>query len=521
MNKKKIFLIIAILTLGIFLRIWDFGNNPPGVTDDEASLGYNAYSLLQTGKDEYGKTLPILIRSFGTYASGLYTYMTTVPVWLFGLNPVSVRMTSLFSGIILIYASIYLFGPITGLVIAISPVFVFYSRSTFEANLALSLLLLGIALAKKRSIPFSFLFISLSAYAYHAERVISLILMVILFWYFYKVQGLKKTAIVSLAIGLILQIPILWISFSSGANARISTLGYTGGIVERFINYSYLYSAYFSPNNIFNRPDPSPNKFLPNLGTFYWWMIFPFVIGIIKIIKKREYKSIPAICAIILIVVSPGIAATTRDYFSTWRVLPMFVSFAWFISRGIQILTTRKMLIYSTLILLSVFELYSSLVILKNEYSIPWGYQYKKLAEFVRNTTKESVVVDNSRSGSIYIWLAFYNLINPKEIQSKFDTAWLSDYYNNVKFDPNMKINNVDIRPIVWKRDIYQEEILISDVLGISDSQAQEHFLEKIGQINDINGKADLMIFRTNPVAKCLSIKYGLDSPCQIILKSP
>ena len=495
MNKKRLLAIGLILLLGILFRGWDFGNNPAGITDDEASLGYNAYSLLRTGKDEYGKSMPTLIRSFGTYASSLYTYMTVVPVKLLGLNAVSVRAVSLISGIILIFLGIYLWGVIGGLVIAISPVFVFYSRSTFETNLALMILFLGLALVKKKSVVMAFVLISLSAYAYHVERVLSLILMFVLFWYFYKIPKFKKIAIVSLVLGLVIQIPLFWLSFSRGANSRISALGHSGG-------YLYLYSTYFSPNNIFSRPDPAPNKSFPELGIFYWWMIVPFVLGIAKIIKNKEYKSLTGILFFTLMLTAPAVAAITRDYFSTWRALPMFMIFAWFISRGLESQLNKKNIIYIFLILVAFLEMYSNLVLIKHEQSASWGYQYQALAEFVKNAPGESIVVDNTRSGSMYVRLAFYNQYDPQKFQSRFNNLWLSNYYDHVDFNPNIKMDNIDIRPIDWKKDAYQQEILVSDPLGISDSQAKEHFLDKIGEIGDINGQPVLKIYRTNPTAK-------------------
>lgn len=491
MNKKRLLAIGLILLLGILFRGWDFGNNPAGITDDEASLGYNAYSLLHTGKDEYGKVWPVFIRSFGTYASGMYTYMTVVPVKIMGLTIVSVRVLSLISGIILVFLGIYLWGPVGGLVIAISPVFVFYSRSTFETNLALMILFLGLAMAKKKSLVPAFILISLSAYAYHVERVLSLILMFVLFWYFSKIPKFKKTAIVSLILGLVMQIPLFWISFSRGANSRISALGHSGG-------YLYLYSTYFSPNNIFSRPDPAPNKSFPELGIFYWWMIVPLVLGIAKIIKNKEYKSPTEISLFTILLVAPAIAAVTRDYFSTWRALPMFMVFAWFIARGID----KKIYLYAFLIFVSALEMYSNLILIKKEQSVSWGYQYRALAKFVKNTPNEPIVVDNTRSGSMYIWLAFYNQFDPQKFQSRFDDQWLANYYDHVEFSPNIQMDNIDVRPIDWKRDAYQQNILVSDPLGISDSQAKEHFLEKIGEIGDINGLPALKIYRTNPMAK-------------------
>ena len=78
-----------------------------GFVDDEAENGYDAYSLLLTGKDQWGASWPITsFRGFGDYRLPAYTYLTIVPVKLFGLTPFAVRFPSAFFGsltILLIY----------------------------------------------------------------------------------------------------------------------------------------------------------------------------------------------------------------------------------------------------------------------------------------------------------------------------------------------------------------------------------------------------------------------------------
>ena len=53
MSKKKWIILFLILILGVFLRFWKLGQTPKGFYLDEAALGYNAYSIMETGKDEY------------------------------------------------------------------------------------------------------------------------------------------------------------------------------------------------------------------------------------------------------------------------------------------------------------------------------------------------------------------------------------------------------------------------------------------------------------------------------------
>ena len=95
---RKTFLLFSIFLLGFILRFWQLGVNPPSLDWDEVSLGYNAYSLLKTGKDEYGTFMPLSIRSFGDFKPPLYTYLTIPVVSIFGLNEFSTRFISALFG---------------------------------------------------------------------------------------------------------------------------------------------------------------------------------------------------------------------------------------------------------------------------------------------------------------------------------------------------------------------------------------------------------------------------------------
>src|SRR3989344_9524351 len=102
--KNKV--LIIVLVIGGFLRFFNIANSPPSLNWDEAALGYNAYSILHTGKDEYGVFFPLVTRSFDDYKSMLPVYPMVLSIKLFGLNEIGVRFpTALISTltIILIY----------------------------------------------------------------------------------------------------------------------------------------------------------------------------------------------------------------------------------------------------------------------------------------------------------------------------------------------------------------------------------------------------------------------------------
>ena len=108
-NRGKLILVL-ILILGTFLRFWRLGQVPASPDWDEAALGYNAYSLLQTGKDEYGKAWPLVIRSFDDYKPAVYVYLTILPVKFFGLNLWATRLPAAFLGalaVLVVYFCLY------------------------------------------------------------------------------------------------------------------------------------------------------------------------------------------------------------------------------------------------------------------------------------------------------------------------------------------------------------------------------------------------------------------------------
>ena len=153
----EVVLILLVIIFAAYLRFIRLSEIPNGLYVDEALVGYNAYSILKTGRDEYGKLFPILFRFFGSYSPPLYVYLSTIAINFFDLNIFSVRLVSSLSGIAAVLI-IYLFSKslkitktlsfplIAALVLSISPGAIFYSRLGYEVNLASTIYLLGIYL---------------------------------------------------------------------------------------------------------------------------------------------------------------------------------------------------------------------------------------------------------------------------------------------------------------------------------------------------------------------------------------
>src|SRR5687768_9057768 len=91
----------VILLLAFFLRVYNITQQTPYW--EEVALGYDAYSILKTGKDHHGNSWPIVaFESFGDWKPSFYFYAIVPFVQLFGLNLLAVRMPSVLSGIAIV-----------------------------------------------------------------------------------------------------------------------------------------------------------------------------------------------------------------------------------------------------------------------------------------------------------------------------------------------------------------------------------------------------------------------------------
>src|SRR3989344_3604794 len=97
--KDKNYLLILIIFLALILRFYQLGKYPPSLFIDELSNGYNAYSILKTGRDEYGNFLPLTFKSFGDYNPALSVYTLVPAISILGLNDYAVRAPAALFGV--------------------------------------------------------------------------------------------------------------------------------------------------------------------------------------------------------------------------------------------------------------------------------------------------------------------------------------------------------------------------------------------------------------------------------------
>lgn len=547
-NTKFIIAFIFILALGGFLYFHKLELIPNGLYVDEAVTGYNAYSLLKTGKDEYGKAYPVALRFLGSYSPPLYTYLSIPIVAINGLSIFSTRIVSSISGLLSILLVFHFlkalkitkskWTPALGaLLFAISPWTVFYSRVGYELYLAFFAFALGVffvwqGLKKPKLLIHGFALLSLSTYTAHPEQILTPIFIVGITVFFRKellAKKSKKYFLAGLFIAGLIQLPYLTI-ISSPALFSKTSLFYKGVVFAQaekiahflptFIAFplSFLreflsqYLTYFSPRSLFFLPDPDPQRGLPELSVFYSWMIIPYFVGVYLLLKGRKKRSLKFI--LLLCLLAPLPAALAGDPFSTQRALPLLLPLSLIITLGVDrlIYKARLKVWLATLIgllTLSFLLLWRSyFVLLPNERAKTWGYGFKQLAEEIKKRPNDKFLIDQSRIKPAYVELAFFLKYPPEQLHKEIDQSIKDNYYTKTVFSPHYQFANIETRNINWEKDIYTKQIIVGDELAISENQAKEHFLNIVFEIRSPLDEVVFQAYETNPQQKCAKIFF-------------
>lgn len=465
---KKI-LVLSVFILAVVLRFWHLGQNPPSLDWDEASLGYNAFSILHTGRDEYGTFLPLSIRSFGDYKPALYVYLTVLPVSMFGLNEFSVRFASAFMGSVAVIATYFLLRNLflseknrlilfATFFLAISPWHIQFSRVAFEANVALTLVILGVlffVIGLRRSIYFlpSCAFLAASLYAYHSPRLIVPLLLVGIILYGKKFFGLRiRKGISIFAAFLILILPVAYQTFQTSArfgsvsllgpsrelDSNIEQIGYDkaqndplGMLVHnrRVVYSKNILSAYldhFNLDFLFITGDAPGRHHAADMGMLYLFDFPLLVVGLSILIRSNNRNKYLVFLWFLLAPVASSLTTGTPHAVRAIFYLPTYQ-----IVSGVGLfeiwsrIRKRKLCaaIFCCLIALITTNFYYYLhmywIHSPTEYSQWWQYGYKELvADVGKIESKYDRVIVTYKYDQPYIFFLFYNKVDPQWYQS-------------------------------------------------------------------------------------------------------
>ena len=99
--KKEFFILLIIIALASFLRLYNLGTVPVSMTDDEIRETYTVYSIAHTGKDVFGNFLPAVFKIDGANTWGpVLVYIKTPFSLLLPLNSFTARFPYALSSVL-------------------------------------------------------------------------------------------------------------------------------------------------------------------------------------------------------------------------------------------------------------------------------------------------------------------------------------------------------------------------------------------------------------------------------------
>lgn len=469
---KKYLPLIFIILLGIFLRFWHIDKVPPSLYWDEVSQGYNAYSILKTGRDEHNEFLPIArFKAFGDYKAPVYIYLDVPFIGIFGKTTLGVRFPSALFGSLTVLLTYFLVYELfyksdnkkklalwSAFFLAISPWHIQLSRAAYEANIATFFTVLGIYLffLAKRTKPIFFILSTitfvLGFYSFNAHRIFIPLFGILLgIIYFKDLLNVKKFIGITIITGFILLIPfIIYLRTPESKlrfnevniftdleiikeSNRLTAQDHNSIIAKVLDNRRVLYSLsyvkhyfdFFSPSYLFFSGDVNPRFSLRDNGELFLWELPLLLLGFYFLVSQKTKTSLLIIGWFFLSPIAGALARETPHALRSETFIPTYqivsalgIVFVIDLLRRIN-KNIRRFLIFVFMIIvfLSMYIfLHDYLVHFPVNFSYDWQYGYREaILETEKIKDKYSYVVFTQGYGRPYIYEAFYSNITPSE----------------------------------------------------------------------------------------------------------
>ncbi|MBI5019242.1 glycosyltransferase family 39 protein [Candidatus Gottesmanbacteria bacterium] len=494
--------LISIIIIAAILRLYGLRNTPPGVNRDEASIGVTAYSLMTTGKDEYGRTFPLSFESFGDWKLPLYIYMTIPFVKIFGLSELAVRLPSALAGsasvALLFFLARMLFSSssialVAALSLALMPWHIHISRVESEAVTAVFFCITGSLLFLTALRNKSVLYLTLAAilfaltyWTYHGTHIsTTLLLLGIVIIYWKDIIRVPRWW-VALAAGGTLTLTILAVTFSAD-HTKISGISIFGDptVIHKEIELPRL--LHDNPNSIATRLMHNrvtyaiitvTQNYLKSYGSEFLFikgggnrahniqgygnlhpieaaLLIAGISWLISQLRKKESKFI-----LWWIATGAVAAAITKDAPHSNRMLAVVPSFAIAAGAGFHLFMEYTSAHGKKIAILVLIAGYMGSMgyyldryfvhFPKNE-ATHWGYAYKKLTPVLfSDSNKNKNVIMTHPETSPYIYLMFYSGYNPGSYQKQATRYPISrDGFSDVS-----GFGRFSFRAIDWQKDL-------------------------------------------------------------------
>lgn len=242
---KKIIIYICILSLGFALRYYQLVNFPEGVHVDEASVGYNAYSVAKTGKDQYGNYFPAYFLSEKDYKLPVHIYITSLFVWLLGLSRFTVKLVPCLMGVGVVVLAYHIYSLLTNskrysllasFLTAVSPWLYVFSRGSTSLEVMTSI------------------FFACLSFIFFLKYIKRNIARYLILWFLFNIISILTYRTASIFVCLFYPLTIIYLKFVKQFTQKQFHLLLLMATIQVavFLVYSSVISQRFSSVNVFN-----------------------------------------------------------------------------------------------------------------------------------------------------------------------------------------------------------------------------------------------------------------------------
>lgn len=448
MNKHWAkFFLFTIVLLAIALRFYKLDQIPPSLSWDEASFSYNAYTIANWGKDEWGRALPLSFESFGEYKNPVDIYISAPFIKIFGLNEYATRAPAALFGVLNVILIYFLaktlfknktLALLASFFLAISPYSLQFSRHHHELNIAIFFFLLGLILfyraIRKKAwwFPVAIVSFCLSVLTYHAAKlIVPLAGMGLAIIYYKDLIKIKKQVLVG-----VLPLVVLGIIFFADKNLTGVARFKQTSVKDEQIYSTFIYKKthnrrlgrieiilrqyplHFSYKYLFASGDANPRHSIQTVGSFYKsdlpLLLLGFIYLIYMVVKRKSKESLFILFWILIAPLPSAMSAeaphAARSMFilGSWQILlaiGLTTLVGFFKNKAVKALTLLIFLIstgfYFALYLQDYYLKYSA------KYAIDWQYGMKQIVEYLNNTKgvkKVYMTIDRSQPYIFYLY---------------------------------------------------------------------------------------------------------------------
>ena len=463
MNKITIILLTAIVFISFFLNTFKQNASPPCFNSDEAAVGYNAYSVLKTGGDEYGNFMPLRLKSFGDFKMPVYSYLSVPFIAIFGLNETGTRALNSFISIlfpiVVFFLAYELFKDkkialISSFLVSMSLGLHIVGRHAHEAYLSAFLLttailffLKSIRINNKKNVFLFCFFLLLSLFSYHSSRIIAIYLFSSLIILLLKGKNkLKYFAIAFLLIIIIffttdimykpVRINNLLFFNNQGFNLKIQELKTEGGFTPLYNNITIGlkdiigdHLTYFSPQFLILNGDQNTRFGYEGMGIIGIIEYIFLFIGLYYLIKNKERWRYFLIGLLLISPASSSLswakASLTRSLFF---LIPIFIISSYGFVNLLKVIRNKKyykLVLFLIIISFGYFNFFNwdfylfhypkRAIVVRS-----WQCGYKELGEYIsQNYDKYDKFYITKDIGMPYIFQLFYLKYPPLKYQKQ------------------------------------------------------------------------------------------------------